>query len=190
MVADFLAGELEIGRGGPGDYEKLARFHYVAGRPGTWAGVWVARYKSCQLPVVSCERPDGAIGSSVFTRNSQLVTRNSSRIVAIAVLSWSPLGCTARESVLHLKRFAMAERARWINKNLRTISRVVVHPQFRGVGLGSELVRRILQECPTRYVETIAAMGKVHPFFEKAGMRRVEHEGEKAYFIFDSKDQK
>jgi ABC-type ATPase with predicted acetyltransferase domain len=79
----------------------------------------------------------------------------------------------------------MKQRCQWINKNLRTISRVVVHPQFRGVGLGSELVRRILQECPTRYVETIAAMGKVHPFFEKAGMTRVQHEGEKAYFLYD-----
>jgi ABC-type ATPase with predicted acetyltransferase domain len=113
---------------------------------------------------------------------------SSSRVVAIAVLSWSPLGCTARNSLLNLQRFPMQQRAKWINQNLRTISRVVVHPQFRGVGLGSELVRRILQECPTRYVETIAAMGKVHPFFEKAGMRRIQHQGEKAYFIYDRKN--
>jgi GNAT superfamily N-acetyltransferase len=63
---------------------------------------------------------------------------------------------------------------------------VIVHPQFRGLGIASQLVRRICDECPTRYVEAIAAMGEVHPFFERAGMRKIEGDANgRAYFIFD-----
>jgi len=52
------------------------------------------------------------------------------------------------------------------------------------------MVRWLLREGSTRYVEAIAAMGRVHPFFEKAGMKRVKHEDMKheegkAYFVFD-----
>jgi hypothetical protein len=54
------------------------------------------------------------------------------------------------------------------------------------------LVRRICEECPTRYVEAIAAMGEVHPFFERGGMRKVESgdASGKAYFCFDREDMK
>jgi GNAT superfamily N-acetyltransferase len=182
MTGDFLPGTLSIERGTPKDYESLSRFHYIAGRPGTWAGVWVARYDEERDKGQGGKGQGEELNVSSFSLQPSAF---SSRVVAIAVLSWSPLGCTARTTALNLGCFDKKERASWLNKNVRTISRVVVHPQFRGVGLGSQLVRKILEEAPTRYVETIAAMGKVHPFFEKAGMQRIAHEGEKAYFIFD-----
>ena len=83
------------------------------------------------------------------------------------------------------------EKLRWINAHVRTISRVIVHPQFRSLGIASQLVRRVLLDCPTRYVEAVAAMGAVHPFFARAGMTMVEpvHEAEPAYFIFDREDK-
>jgi GNAT superfamily N-acetyltransferase len=185
MTGDFLPGKLSIERGTAKDYESLSRFHYIAGRPGTWAGVWVARYQDDLRTALSPGTPACSEHSRTEEGRGGGLAIPTNRVVAIAVLSWSPLGCTARDTVLNLRRFEMKERAKWLNKNVRTISRVVVHPQFRGVGLGSHLVRQILEEAPTRYVETIAAMGKVHPFFEKAGMRRIQHDGEKAYFIFD-----
>jgi N-acetylglutamate synthase-like GNAT family acetyltransferase len=79
-----------------------------------------------------------------------------------------------------------------VNRHVRTISRVIVHPQFRALGIASQLVRRILQDCPTRYVEAVAAMGAVHPFFERAGMTRVEPAtaAEPAYFLFDREAQR
>jgi GNAT superfamily N-acetyltransferase len=194
MLGDFLPGKLVIERGTAKDYESLSRFHYIAGRPGTWAEVWVVRYKDegGRMPSTGLRPGKDETKSNnpdSFSSFSLHPSSFNSRIVAIAVLSWSPLGCTARDTVLNLRRFERRERAKWINENMRTISRVVVHPQFRGVGLGSQLVRKILEEAPTRYIETIAAMGKVHPFFEKAGMRRIQHDGEKAYFIFDRKGQ-
>lgn len=181
MVGEFLSGKLWIERGRPADYQELSRFHYVAGKPGTWAGVWVAKYRNGE-PV------NGRNGDKFLALSPDrpvALSIDSSRVVAIAVLSWPPLGCSARQSVLHLDRMEMRKRIKWLNQNVRTISRVVVHPQFRGVGLASELVRTVLRESDTQYIETIAAMGKVHPFFEKAGMRRIEHEGGKPYFLWD-----
>lgn len=61
-----------------------------------------------------------------------------------------------------------------LNEEVRTIARVVVLPRFRGIGLGVALVRHALAHAQTRYVEALAVMGRVQPFFEKAGMRRFE----------------
>src|SRR5687768_14033772 len=43
-LPDFLPGRLVLGNGTGHDYRALAAFHYAAGAPATWAGVWVVRY--------------------------------------------------------------------------------------------------------------------------------------------------
>jgi ABC-type ATPase with predicted acetyltransferase domain len=86
-----------------------------------------------------------------------------------------------REAVLGLSGPRYGEKLRFVNAHVRTISRVIVHPQFRALGIASRLVRRICEDCTTRYVEAIATMGEVHPFFEKGGMRRIDE----GYFLFD-----
>jgi hypothetical protein len=53
------------------------------------------------------------------------------------------------------------------------MSRVVVHPKFRGIGLGEKLVAETLSICGTRCVEAVAVMARYNPFFERAGMQRV-----------------
>lgn len=60
--------------------------------------------------------------------------------------------------------------ARLLNSEVRCISRVVVHPQWRGLGLAVKLVRHALETMTTPYTEALAAMGRVHPFFKLAGM--------------------
>jgi ABC-type lipoprotein export system ATPase subunit/GNAT superfamily N-acetyltransferase len=60
-----------------------------------------------------------------------------------------------------------------VNAEIQRISRVIVHPKYRGIGLASELVRQTLPLVNSRLVETVAAMAKYNPFFEKAGMTLV-----------------
>jgi hypothetical protein len=60
-----------------------------------------------------------------------------------------------------------------LNQKLSVISRVVVHPKYRTVGLGVKLVRETLPLAGTERVEMPAVMAKYNPFAEKAGMRRV-----------------
>jgi GNAT superfamily N-acetyltransferase len=63
--------------------------------------------------------------------------------------------------------------ARTLNLYVRTISRVIVHPSFRGVGVASRLVRTYLDFPLTPLTETLAAMGRVSPLFQCCGMREV-----------------
>jgi len=58
-----------------------------------------------------------------------------------------------------------------INKNIRCISRVIIEPRFRGLGLASRLVRKTMPKMDVPIIEAMAVMGLVNPFFEKAGMR-------------------
>ena len=117
---------------------------------------------------------------------------DAARVVAVAVLSYPTICSTPRERTLGLHDCTPRQRAAFVNGHVRTISRVVVHPQFRGLGLASELVRKLIEVCPTRYVEASAVMAHVHPFFAAAGMYHVEDDRSErsdtlrpAYFIFD-----
>jgi GNAT superfamily N-acetyltransferase len=174
---EWLGGLLWIERGSVRDYTALSRFHYAHKGPATWAGVWVVRWEENDERGTMNDERDAKKSESSIHRSSFIVHR--SRVIAAGVLSYPTLRCFARESVL-----PRAREAGWVNENLRTISRVVVHPQFRGVGVASRLVRVMCEEAGTGYVEAIAAMGKVHPFFEKGGMKRIESEGEKGYFLW------
>lgn len=178
-IPSFLPGRLFLERGGAADYAGLSRFHYRKGRPATWAGVWVVRY--------------GPGGSRAGVRGSGASLRSApgvggeGRVVAVGVLSYPTLSVYVRDRVLGLGRLSGAERIRFINQNIRTISRIIVHPTFRALGLARRLVECMLEDCPTRYVEALAVMGRAHPFFERAGMRAYwpEGEGRPVYYLFD-----
>jgi len=60
-----------------------------------------------------------------------------------------------------------------LNEKLSVISRVVVHPKYRTVGLGVKLVKETLPLAGTPYVEMLAVMAKYNPFAEKAGMQKI-----------------
>ena len=51
-------------------------------------------------------------------------------------------------------------RARELNKKLSSISRVVVHPKYRTIGLGSKLIEESLHSAGTECVEMSAVMAK------------------------------
>ncbi len=60
-----------------------------------------------------------------------------------------------------------------VNRHLRTLRRLVIHPDLRGCGLGHYFVRKTLPLVGTKCVECLAAMGEFNPVFEKAGMKRI-----------------
>ncbi|MBX3376218.1 MAG: GNAT family N-acetyltransferase [Phycisphaeraceae bacterium] len=62
------------------------------------------------------------------------------------------------------------EAARRVNDVLRTISRVIVDPRYRGIGLATRLVRAYLARPRTPLTEAVGKMSRVCPFFERAGM--------------------
>jgi len=146
-LSDLLHVRLDLTDGRGRDYAELERFHYLAAKPATWAAVRVVR----------CI--DRAAGR---------------RVAGVGVLSYPTPTCYARERALGVSFCNRGERAAFVNQHLRTISRVVIHPQFRALGLAGLLVRDLIEICPTRWIESFAHMGRAHPLFEKAGMRRID----------------
>jgi len=130
------------------DYHELGRFHYLAGRPAALKRIWT-------IPVPRRHRKPGWPD-----------------IAAVLVVSPPVLNCRGR-NVATDGRYAGANRrlavAR-LNRELECISRVIVHPIYRGCGLAVRLVKHALTHASTPLVEALAAMGAVHPFFELAGM--------------------
>lgn len=205
-LPDFLPGRFALSRGRSSDYFALEHFHYLPRRPATYADVWVARYDEAHVDVTAMPAQAGAPHAALRfgdhdaretcwrdARRRESNDDDPARAVAVAVLSFPTIRSSPREYTLGLCDLAPRDRAAFVNAHVRTISRVVVHPQFRGLGLASELVRKLIEISPTRYVEASAVMARVHPFFEAAGMRRVndersEHHDDEtrpAYFIFD-----
>jgi ABC-type ATPase with predicted acetyltransferase domain len=60
-----------------------------------------------------------------------------------------------------------------LQKEVSVVSRVIIHPKYRSIGLGEKIVRDTLPFVGTPYVEAVAVMAKYNPFFEKAGMQKV-----------------
>lgn len=90
--------------------------------------------------------------------------------IAIVVYAHPPLELSLRNRAT-ARRF-VRNPAR-LNREMRILRRIVVHPDVRGCGLGHLLVRKTMPMLGVRYVECLAAMGAVNPIFERAGMKRV-----------------
>jgi len=88
-------------------------------------------------------------------------------LCGVVVYSYPPPRCYGRRLVL--APLSIEE----INKQLSIISRVVIHPKYRTIGLGAKLIRETLPLVGTPYVEMIAVMAKYSPFAEKAGMQKI-----------------
>jgi GNAT superfamily N-acetyltransferase len=139
-----IAREIVIEAGEYADWKALAGFHYRAGRVAGVVRIFRARHRG--------------------------------RLAGVLVETLPLLASGARDAATG-ERFVIPDRllaAALLNDEVRCISRVIVHPVFRSLGLAVRLVGHALEQADTTYVEAFAAMGRVHPFFEKAGMRAYE----------------
>jgi|GEM_PF-1253582 len=160
MLRQPIPGRIFLAPGKFNDFKTLERFHYRPRRPRTIADVVAAWH---QLPHVP------------------------PRCIGVGVLSW-PTACQAtRHKVLLLNDLSYGEKLRFANVNIRTISRVVVHPTFRSLGVSTAIVRALIARCPTRYIESAAMMAHASPLFARAGMRRFDpaEPDKPVYFLFD-----
>lgn len=121
----------------------LLPLHYRAGKPATVVRTLVARE-------VNTNAIAGTLGVSMPTLNAP----------------WRDLAWPARYRSSD-KRLD----AHKLNDEVRCISRVIIDPRFRGIGVARRLVSAYLDDPLTPHTEAAAAMGLASPFFERAGMR-------------------
>ncbi len=98
------------------------------------------------------------------------VLREAGETLGVAVYAMSPIELTLRNRAT---RDRFTGNPRRLNREVRILRRLVMHPDVRGCGLGHWFVRRTLPQVGTRFVESLAAMGSFNPVLERAGMHRV-----------------
>ena len=135
--------------GTPEDYRTLAHLHYRGGAPATMVRVLRALRAVPEHIDPTQRLLAGVLVVSMPALNSAWRER-----------AWPGLFSTGNK----------ARDARRLNDNLRTISRVIVDPRSRGLGVARVLVRAYLDDPLTPATEAIAAMGALCPFFQRAAM--------------------
>ena len=128
------------------DYKQLSHLHYLGAAPAT--------------------RP-------LILRALRRVDETTSILAGVMVVSMPTLNGSWRDRAWpgFFTSSNKSDNARLLNKHLRSISRVIVEPRSRGLGIATQLVRAYLERPQTPASEAVAAMGSVCPFFEHAGMQ-------------------
>ncbi len=142
-----LCRKVQIVPGTYADYKQLAQYHYRDNGPGQFTSIYALR------PAPNSGRHQQTVGVIVYsTPNPGLELRN------IATKNFF-IG------------FDQSTQLALLNKNIRRISRVIIEPRFRRLGLAARLVRETMPMMNFPIIEAVAVMGVVNPFFEKAGMK-------------------
>ena len=129
------------------DYRQLAHYHYRESRPGPFKKIFVLRNESAG------PARNKTIGVIVYSMPSPRLE----------------LRGTATDNFF--SGFDRNTQLELINKNIRCISRLIIEPRFRGLGLAKRLVQQTMPKMNVPIIEAVAVMGQINPFFEKAGMR-------------------
>lgn len=137
--------DLVIERGTPADYHRLAHLHYAANAPATYQSVWVARHPLDPTPAAVCVYSYPDLHSAA---------RNAA---------------TCDEYVIHGSR----ETAQRLNREVVRMSRLVVAPAYRGIGLAHRILNESIADLGRKYVETTTAMGPYTSLFERLGFHPV-----------------
>lgn len=132
---------LSFDKGTSADYEKLGKFHYRSHNLGGMKGVYTLRLSGTIIGLIVVTMPHLRLkGRSKYFNNDPNYTGSST------------------------------ESLQLINKEFECISRVIVHPKYRAIGLAYYMLKEYFKISKSKYIETVAVMPKYNPFFEKAGM--------------------
>lgn len=147
-TVEQIHNDIDLREGGLGDFSLLKCCHYA----GSDAGVIVRVF-------------------SIFDTN----TRFGEILAGVAVYSRPTLNCRGRLTAADgyfAKITDTRRRIKAINRNILRLSRLIVLPRYRGLGLGRRLLVETLPLCGAAMVEAVAAMPHFGNIFEAAGFTR------------------
>jgi len=93
--------------------------------------------------------------------------------VGVCVVGPSALAGSARSAAFGLRGLSRRERAKLINGNFATVTRLVLDPRYRGAGIAARFLRRVAETTPWPWIELISEMANLVPFAEAAGFVRL-----------------
>lgn len=149
-----LVKDMSVELGDKDDWQALMQFHY--------------RSHKVMIPLKYVR-----LVRNVYSVNNADITEPQKELVGICIFVVPPLTIYGRKLYFGRCFNRNAAEMKELNANFSQISRVVIHPEYRSMGLGAMLIRESLKQAPTQYTETMAVMAKYNPFFERAGMLRV-----------------
>lgn len=146
MLSCTLSKNIQLVRGSYDDYKELAPYHYRNSETGPFTDIFALKPKKYSLLDAK------TIGVIVYSMpNPSLELRNIATNNFFTGLDRNTQICL-------------------LNKTVRRISRLIIEPRFRGLGLAAHLVRETMPMLNIPIIEASGIMGKVNPFLEKAGM--------------------
>jgi hypothetical protein len=147
MLQCTLYKKVEIVPGTYEDYKQLAHYHYRDNGPG-------------QFTTIYALKPTKKSGLRIQT-------------IGVIVYSTATLGQQIRNIATNnfFIGFDQKTQLALLNKYVRRISRLIIEPRFRSLGLAKHLVRETMSMMNFPIIEAVAVMGMVNPFLEKAGMK-------------------
>jgi len=96
-------------------------------------------------------------------------------LIGVIVITYPHLALKGRNIFNNKKYSKMTkENCKKINKEFECIARVILHPKYRGLGLAYYMLKEYFKLSQCKYIETVAVMAGYNPFFERAGMQRIE----------------
>jgi hypothetical protein len=147
MRSCSVCKKLKIVPGCYEDYKQLAHYHYRGSR-GPFTAIFTLKPEP-SLAGALYGKPVGVIVYSTTTPELEL--RN------VATNNF-------------YTGFDRSTRLALVNRDIRRISRVIIEPRFRGLGLASKLVVETMPLMNVPIIEAVGVMALVNPFLEKAGM--------------------
>lgn len=140
-----IIDQLTYRRGSAEDWQKLSHLHYAAGDPATMHSVHVAELPAMATPA------------------------------AVAVLSWPDLHSAARNLVTDQTYRVVGKpgEIQRLNRDILKMSRLVVAPELRSVGVAGWLIRQMISQVKVRYLECVTAMGRYSNFLRRCGWNEV-----------------
>ncbi len=141
MQTCTITKKVRISEGALADYKTLSRFHYRDSRLGPFEKIFTLKLNDETAGVIVYSMPAPSLKLRNVATGNYFVGLDRRCLIAL------------------------------VNRTIRTISRVIIEPRFRSLGLAVRLVRETMPLMNVPMIEALAVMGHANPFLEKAGMK-------------------